>query len=89
MRSLAAVPTKPGRAGTGIDYAVASQARSDRPVFVTGGVDAENVGALVAAGLRHFVVVRALTQARDPEAAARSIRRALDEALSTVPVEPT
>jgi len=84
-----ATPTKPGRASTGVDYAVASQARSDRPVFVTGGVSAVNVAGLVVAGLRHFVVVRALTEASDPESAARAIRVALDEALSTVPVEPT
>jgi thiamine-phosphate pyrophosphorylase len=86
---IIATPTKPGRSGTGVSYAVASQARSDRPVFVTGGVNAENVAALVAAGLRHFVVVRALTEARDPERAARGIREALDAALSAVPVEPT
>jgi thiamine-phosphate pyrophosphorylase len=81
-------PTKPGRSGTGIDYAVASQERSTRPIFVTGGVNTSNVGALVAAGLRHFVVVRALTEASDPEASARSIRRALDHALAMT-VEPT
>jgi thiamine-phosphate pyrophosphorylase len=86
---ITATPTKPGRAGTGIAYAVASQARSDRPVFVTGGVNADNVASLVAAGLRHFVVVRALTEASDPEAQARRIRDALDAALSAVPVEPT
>jgi len=86
---IVATPTKPGREGTGVAYAVASQARSDRPVFVTGGVTAENVGELVAAGLRHFVVVRALTEALDPEIAARRIRVALDAALSAVPVEPT
>jgi thiamine-phosphate pyrophosphorylase len=86
---IVATPTKPGRTGTGVDYAVASQARSVRPVFVTGGVNAANVAALVDAGLRHFVVVRALTQASDPETAARRIRDALDAALSAVPVEPT
>jgi len=86
---IVATPTKPGRASTGVAYAVASQARSDRPVFVTGGVNAENVGELVVAGLRHFVVVRALTEATEPEVAARRIRVALDEALSAVPVEPT
>jgi len=86
---IVATPTKPGRESTGVGYAVASQARSDRPVFVTGGVNAENVGELVVAGLRHFVVVRALTEATEPEVAARRIRVALDEALSAVPVEPT
>jgi len=86
---IVATPTKPGRAGTGVNYAVASQARSDRPVFVTGGVTAENVADLVGAGLRHFVVVRALTEATDPERAARRIRDVLDAALSAMPVEPT
>jgi thiamine-phosphate pyrophosphorylase len=82
-------PTKPGRSGTGLDYAVQCQSRSDRPVFVTGGVNEHNVAGLVGEGLRHFVVVRALTEARQPEEAARALRRALDEALSAVPVEPT
>ena len=86
---IAATPTKPGRVGTGVTYAVTSQARSDRPVFVTGGVNAENIAELVAAGLRHFVVVRALTEASDPESAARRIRSQLDAALSAMPVEPT
>ncbi len=86
---IVATPTKPGRPGTGVNYAVASQARSDRPVFVTGGVNAQNIAELVVAGLRHFVVVRALTESNDPEKAARRIRDELDAALSTVPVEPT
>lgn len=86
---IVATPTKIGRPGTGLDFAVASQARSARPVFVTGGVSATNVAALVRAGLRHFVVVRALTESSDPEASAREIRRALDEALLAVTVEPT
>jgi len=75
-------PTKPGRAGTGVEYAARCQARGDRPVFVTGGVTAESVPGLAAAGVRHFVVVRAITNAPDPEAAARQLRRAIDEALA-------
>ena len=82
-------PTKPGRRGTGVDYTVTSVRRSDRPVYVTGGVNQDNVAALVRAGIRHFVVVRALTQATNPEASAHRLRAALDEALSTVAVEPT
>jgi thiamine-phosphate pyrophosphorylase len=79
---VAPTPTKPGRAETGVEYAARSQARSDRPVFVTGGVTATAIAGLVAAGLRHFVVVRALTESPDPEAAARDLRRAIDEALA-------
>lgn len=85
---IEATPTKPGRVGTGVAYAVASQERSARPVFVTGGVTGENVGGLVGAGLRHFVVVRALTESKDPEGSARALRQALDQALAMT-VEPT
>jgi len=80
-------PTKPGRPGTGTDYAALATARSPRPVFVTGGVTPDTVPALAAAGIRHFVVVRWLTDADDPEAAARSLRRAIDHALD--PTAPT
>jgi len=86
---IIATPTKPGRAGTGLNYVVTSQARSDRPVFVTGGVNAENIAELVGAGLRHFVVVRALTESNDPGHATKRIRDQLDAALSAMPVEPT
>ena len=79
---IVATPTKPGRLGTGVAYAVACTQRSDQPVFVTGGVDASNVASLVAAGLGHFVVVRAITDAADPYAAAVAIRHAIDEAMS-------
>lgn len=75
-------PTKMGRPGTGVDYAVGCQVRSDRPVFVTGGVNEENVADLVAHGLRRFVVVRAICEARDPELAASRLRTALDLALA-------
>jgi thiamine-phosphate pyrophosphorylase len=86
---IVATPTKPGRTGTGLQYVVASQERSDRPVFVTGGVNAENIAELVAVGLRHFVIVRALTESNNPEEAAKRIREELDQALSAMPVEPT
>ena len=75
-------PTKEGREPTGVDYAVRCATHSSDPVFVTGGVDPETIGALVAQGLRHFVVVRALTLAMNPEAEARRLRDALDEALA-------
>ncbi|HTX63806.1 MAG TPA: thiamine phosphate synthase [Acidimicrobiales bacterium] len=77
-------PTKPGRPGTGIGYAALAVARGGalgRPVFVTGGVTPATVPGLAAAGLRHFVVVRWLTEASDPEAAARELRGALDRAI--------
>jgi len=80
-------PTKPGRPGTGTEYLSLAAARSPWPVFVTGGVTPETVPGLVAAGARHFVVVRWLTEARDPEAAARAVSSAIDEALERAPVQ--
>ena len=46
------------------------------PWFAIGGLDAENVGAVTARGARRIVVVRAITEAADPEAAARALRAA-------------
>jgi thiamine-phosphate pyrophosphorylase len=78
-------PTKPGRAGTGLDYVSRANAHSTVPVFVTGGVTPEKIPALVAGGVRHFVVVRALTNAPDATSAARALRDAIDRALSNAP----
>ena len=76
-------PTKPGRAGTGLDYIRLVAESETRPWFVTGGVTPETVPALAAAGARRFVVVRWLTEADDPGAAARALRVAIDAAAST------
>lgn len=75
-------PTKPGRPGTGLRYASEASTRSAVPVFVTGGVNPERIPELVAAGVRHFVVVRYLTEATDPIAAARALRSAIDAACA-------
>ncbi len=67
-------PTKPGRPAAGpelIDHARAHE--DDRPWFAIGGV--ESLGRLaevVERGARRVVVVRAITQAADPGAAARA-----------------
>lgn len=72
-----ATPTKPGRPGTGLDYLRLATEQSKVPVFVTGGVTPEKIAALTAAGARHFVVVRYLTEASDPRLAARALRDAV------------
>jgi thiamine-phosphate pyrophosphorylase len=51
-------------------------------VWVTGGVDPDSVGPLVESGARHFVVVRWLVGADDPEGAARALRRRIDELVA-------
>jgi thiamine-phosphate pyrophosphorylase len=74
-------PTKPGRPGTGPGYLGYTAARATRPVFVTGGVTPDSVPELAAAGARRFVVVRWLTEADDPTAAARRLAEAIDRAV--------
>jgi thiamine-phosphate pyrophosphorylase len=71
-------PTKPGRPGTGLGYLRYATERANRPWFVTGGVTPETVPAMASAGARRFVVVRYLTEADDPRANARALRRAID-----------
>lgn len=78
---VVSTPTKPGRPGTGLGYVGEAVARSPWPVWITGGVDPTTVGPMAAAGARHFVVVRWLTEAADPEDHARRLRRSIVEAI--------
>jgi thiamine-phosphate pyrophosphorylase len=73
-------PTKQGRpaAGIGLIEHAARTATEDEPWFAIGGIDATNIAEVVAAGARRAVVVRAIRDAEDPEAAARELRAALD-----------
>ncbi len=75
-------PTKPGRPGTGLGYVAAATAAARVPVWVTGGVDPVTVEVMATAGARHFVVVRWLTEADEPENQARALRRAIDRAVA-------
>jgi thiamine-phosphate pyrophosphorylase len=78
---VTATPTKPGRPGTGLGYIGEAVRRAPWSVWVTGGVDPTTVVDMVAAGARHFVVVRWLTEANDPKARARMLRQAIDETV--------
>jgi len=71
-------PTKPGRPGTGLGYLTEAATHATVPCFVTGGVTPESVGPMIGAGAHRFVVVRFLTEAGDPEAAARRLAAAID-----------
>jgi len=77
-----ATPTKLGRPGTGTGYVSYAVAGAGRPVFITGGVTPTTIPTLAAAGARCFVVVRFLTEADDPRAAARQLRHAIDTAVA-------
>lgn len=76
-------PTKPGRPAPGLELvrAVADlgpdAGGSDKPWFAIGGIDEQRLGEVLAAGARRIVVVRAITGADDPGAAARRLRAAV------------
>ncbi|MEU6109575.1 thiamine phosphate synthase [Streptomyces albidoflavus] len=71
-------PTKPGRHAPGLDLVrYAATLTTDRPWFAIGGIDAGNLDEVTEAGARRVVVVRALTEADDPKAAAAGFARRL------------
>ncbi|MFC4497495.1 thiamine phosphate synthase [Streptomyces ovatisporus] len=73
-------PTKPGRHAPGLPLVryTASLAPA-RPWFAIGGIDASNLDQVLDAGARRVVVVRVLTGADDPEAAAAGLAGRLRE----------
>ncbi|MBB5910741.1 thiamine phosphate synthase [Actinoalloteichus hymeniacidonis] len=81
-------PTKPGRAAPGLDLVRDTARRqrdaaSPRPWFAIGGIDRARLDEVLAAGAERVVVVRAITEAEDPEAAARSLAEPLRAAALT------
>jgi thiamine-phosphate pyrophosphorylase len=72
-------PTKQGRPAAGLELIehAAAFGPGGPPWFAIGGIDAGNAGQVATAGARRIVVVRALRDAEDPEAAARALRAAL------------
>ena len=73
-----ATPTKPGRPAVGTGYVAYAAGAVTKPWFAIGGLDAGNLDAVLAAGARRIVVVRAITAADDPQAAARALRDRLE-----------
>ena len=79
-------PTKPDRPAAGLALVrYAAQRPVEVPWFAIGGIDASNVHEVVASGAERVVVVRAIRDATDPEAAARELRAALPAANPIAP----
>ncbi|BBY04030.1 thiamine phosphate synthase [Mycobacterium seoulense] len=71
-------PTKPGRTAPGLGLVrAAANLRTAKPWFAIGGIDEQRLPEVLAAGARRIVVVRAITAASDPRAAAHRLRSAL------------
>ena len=64
-------PTKPGRPATGLGLiSHVASLRTERSWFAIGGISFERLDDVLAAGATRVVVVRAITEADDPGAAA-------------------
>ena len=72
-----ATPTKPGRPAAGLDYVAYAASTVSKPWFAIGGLDPHTLPQAVEHGARRAVVVRAITDATDPEAAARELSQLL------------
>jgi len=72
-----ATPTKLGRPAVGTQLVRYAAEHASVPFFAIGGLDAETLPGAVAAGATRAAVVRAISEAPDPEAAARELRAAL------------
>jgi len=68
-------PTKPGRPAPGLELVRTVASREPaRPWFAIGGIDHDRLDAVLDAGAKRVVVVRAITEAADPRAAAAAFR---------------
>jgi thiamine-phosphate pyrophosphorylase len=73
-----ATPTKPGRPATGLGLlAHVARRRPARPWFAIGGISLARLDDVLAAGATRVVVVRAITEADDPAAAASAFAQRL------------
>lgn len=72
-------PTKPGRPPTGAAPLRDAARRARVPWFAIGGVDERRVLRVAALGATRCAVVRAVQDAADPAAAARTLRRRITE----------
>jgi thiamine-phosphate pyrophosphorylase len=72
-----ATPTKLGRPAVGLELVRYAAAHAAVPFFAIGGIDSAAIGDVVGAGATRAAVVRAISDAPDPEATARELRAAL------------
>lgn len=74
-------PTKPGRPAPGLELVrTTAELATDKPWFAIGGIDGQRLPQVLDAGARRIVVVRAITAADDPRAAAQHLKQKLKAA---------
>lgn len=71
-------PTKPGRPAVGLELVRYAAAHAPVPFFAIGGLQAGNLPAVLDAGATRACVLRAISDAEQPESAARELRELID-----------
>jgi thiamine-phosphate pyrophosphorylase len=71
-------PTKQGRPAVGVELVRYAVEHARVPFFAIGGLDASNVAEVRSASAERIVVLRAIADAKDPQAAARELRGLLE-----------
>lgn len=70
-------PTKPGATPVGLELVRHAARHARHPWFGLGGIDETNAADVIAAGAERLAVIRAITEAADPERTASNLRTAL------------
>ena len=78
-----ATPTKPGRPAVGTELVAYAANNAAVPFFAIGGIDSSTIGPVIVAGARRVAVVRALTDAFDPEQTAYELRANLEVGIGS------
>ncbi len=73
---------KGARQAIGLDGIRSARDLTDLPLVAIGGINESNVGAVIRAGADCVSVISAVTMADDPEAAARRLVHAIEDARS-------
>jgi thiamine-phosphate pyrophosphorylase len=71
-------PTKPGRPAVGLELVRYAAAHARVPFFAIGGLNADNLAEVLDAGAQRACVLRAISDAADPEAAARALHAQIE-----------
>lgn len=80
-------PTKPGKSAAGAAYLRYAREHATVPWFAIGGINTDNLAAVLEAGAERVAVVRALMQSHQPLVVAQSLIRQLSQAQTISPYE--
>jgi thiamine-phosphate pyrophosphorylase len=71
-------PTKPGRPAVGLELVRYAAAHAPVPFFAIGGLQADNLPEVLEAGASRVCVLRAISDAEQPQSAARELHELID-----------